>query len=301
MKIAITGSSGLVGSNLIPLLKANGDDVIRIKRANLEKGETDIDWSLEKGSWENTNENDFTGIVHLAGENIASGRWTKERKERIRISRVNGTKRLCNKILNLTTKPKVLVCASAIGFYGDRGDETVNEESTKGYGFLSDVCKEWEEATKQASDAGIRVVNLRFGMILSNKGGALTKMLFPFKLGMGGKVGNGMQYMSWITIDDVINVINHALTSNSLVGAVNAVSPDAVPNHIFTKALGSALGRPTLFPMPAFAARLAFGEMADELLLSSIRVKPDKLVKAGYQFKYPDIKGALNHLLQKEG
>ena len=297
MNLAMTGSSGLIGSNLFPLLKSNGNDVTKIVRTNQDKCKTSINWTFEGGSWDGTNEINFRGIVHLAGENIASGRWTKDKKERIRMSRVNGTKTLCNMIVNLRTKPKVLVCASAVGFYGDSGDEILNEESAKGNGFLSDVCKQWEDATKLASDAGIRVVNLRFGMVLSNEGGALAKMLFPFKLGLGGKVGNGMQYMSWITIDDVINIINHALTSDSLVGAVNAVAPEPVTNHMFTKALGSALGRPTFFPMPAFAARLAFGEMADELLLSSIRSKPDKLEKDGYQFKYPDINSALSHLL----
>lgn len=298
MNIAITGSSGLIGFALLPFLRKNSHNVSKILRSYKENDKINISWLPESDSWSTAYKNGLDGVVHLAGENIAAGKWTVEKKDGIRKSRVYGTKSLCESICNLSEKPKVLICASAIGFYGDRGDEVLNEESTKGTGFLSDVCQDWEDATKIASQSGIRVVNLRFGMVLSSNGGALAKMLLPFKLGVGGKIGSGKQYMSWIAIDDVVGAINHALVTDSLAGAVNTVSPNVVTNKTFTKILGSVLGRPTLLPMPAFGARLAFGEMANELLLSSSRVEPDKLLKAGYKFKYPDLKTALNHLLR---
>ena len=298
MNIAITGASGLIGSALLNSLKENGHNVSKILRSYKENDKTNISWLPEGGSWSDAYKNGLDGVVHLAGENIAAGKWTVEKKDRIRKSRVSGTKSLCESICNLSEKPKVMVCASAIGFYGDRGDEILNEESIKGTGFLSDVCQDWEDATKIMSQSGIRVVNLRFGVVLSSNAGALAKMLLPFKLGVGGKIGSGEQYMSWIAIDDVVGAINHALVTDMLVGAVNTVSPNVVTNKTFTKILGAVLGRPTLLPMPAFGARIAFGEMADALLLSSSRVQPDKLLKTEYQFKYPDLKTALNYLLK---
>jgi uncharacterized protein (TIGR01777 family) len=236
-------------------------------------------------------------VVHLAGENIADGRWTDEKKRRIRESRVQGTRALCEALAQLENKPKVLVCASAIGYYGDRGETLVDENSSAGGGFLSDVCQEWEQATEPARKAGIRVVNLRIGVVLSPKGGALAKMLLPFQMGAGGNLGSGKQYMSFVALDDVVGAIYHALTTESLSGPVNAVAPNPVRNSEFTKALGKVLHRPTIAPVPAFGARLLFGEMADALLLSSTRVAPTRLLESGYKFQCPDIDSALRHVL----
>ncbi len=295
MNIAITGSSGLVGSALVPLLESRGHSVNKILRSKPNPYE----WVPEGGEWNTAFNSGIEGIVHLAGENIAAGKWTAERKEKIRDSRILGTRNLCEHLVKLDKPPAVLVCASAIGFYGDRGTETLTEESAKGGGFLADVCEKWEAECEVAARAGMRVVNLRFGMILSSKGGALKKMLTPFKMGMGGKIGNGEQYMSWVAIDDVINAAEFALTNDSVNGPVNVTAPQPQTNSDFTKALGRALGRPTFMPMPAFGARLIFGEMADELLLSSAKVEPSKLKNAGFQFKYGDLEGALRGVLGK--
>ncbi len=223
--------------------------------------------------------------------------WTPAVKARIRDSRVNGTRLLCEALARLSNPPRVLVCASAIGYYGDRGDEVLDEASSPGSGFLPEVCQEWEAATEPARAAGIRVVNLRFGVILSPSGGALAKMLTPFKLGAGGRIGDGRQWMSWIALDDVIDAIAYALNTESLAGPANCVAPQPVTNLEFTKTLGRVLHRPTIFPMPAVAARIAFGEMADALLLASARVLPKELSAAGYPFRYPQLEGALRHML----
>jgi hypothetical protein len=235
--------------------------------------------------------------VHLAGDNIASGRWTAAKKASIRNSRVQGTTVLCEALAQLVKPPKVLLSASAIGYYGDRGATTLREESPPGTGFLAEVCQAWEAATAPAVQRGIRVVYLRFGMVLSAAGGALAKMLTPFRLGLGGVVGTGKQYMSWIALDDVLGVIPHALSTETLHGPVNVVAPQAVTNQEFTTALGQVLRRPTKLPMPAFAARLLFGEMADALLLASTRVAPVRLLASGYTFHYPELEEALQHLL----
>jgi uncharacterized protein (TIGR01777 family) len=237
-------------------------------------------------------------VVHLAGENIAAGRWTERQKARIRDSRVKGTRLLCDLLARYSPPPKALVCASAVGYYGDRGDEILKEESAPGSDFLFDVCREWEAATQTAVERGIRVVNLRIGVVLSPLGGALAKMLTPFKLGAGGVIGSGRQYMSWIALDDVVRAFHFALTNQSLLGPVNAVAPNPVTNRDFTRTLGRVLSRPTVFPMPAFAARLAFGEMADALLLASTRVEPARLLAGSFIFRYPDLEGALRHLLR---
>ena len=237
--------------------------------------------------------------MHLAGENIAVRRWTPAQKARIRDSRVQGTRLLAQSLARLQQPPTVMVCASAIGFYGDRGEELLTEGSAPGSGFLTDTCRAWEAAAQPASEKDIRVVNLRLGVVLSPGGGALAKMLLPFRLGVGGKIGSGRQYMSWIEIDDVVGVIHYALTTDELRGPVNAVAPNPVTNREFTKTLGRVLSRPTIFPMPAFAARLAFGEMADELLLASTRVKPARLQNSGYYFRHPRLEDALRHLLGK--
>ncbi len=237
-------------------------------------------------------------VVHLAGENIAE-RWTAAKKARIRDSRVKGTQLLCETLTRLSSPPKVLVSASAIGYYGDRGEETLTDDSPPGRGFLPEVCRAWEAATEPARQQGLRVVQLRLGVVLSVAGGALAKMLPPFRLGLGGVLGSGRQYMSWIALDDVVGTLQHAVVTDALQGPTNAVAPRAVTNQEFTKTLGKVLGRPTAMPLPAFAARLMFGEMADELLLASARVQPTKLLASGYQFRYPELAEALRHLLAR--
>lgn len=297
MKILVTGASGLVGSALVPHLKSKGHEVIRLVRSQAGAGE--IKWEPEKGIETPAQLEGLDAVIHLAGENIAEGRWTDEKKTRIRESRVKGTRTLSEALAQLTRPPKTLIAASAIGFYGTRGDEVLTEQSASGTDFLSEVCREWELATRPAAEKGIRVVSLRFGVILSAEGGAFAKMVTPFKLGVGGKVGSGKQYMSWITLDDVIGVIDYALANDEMRGPVNVVAPNPVTNLEFTKALGHALSRPTIFPAPAFALRLAFGEMADALLLSSARVEPLRLKESGFVFQYPELNGALGHILRK--
>jgi hypothetical protein len=295
MKVAVTGSSGLIGSNLLTFLSQKNVTISKILRENPD--DNDISWKPEGGEWDTAFSDGIDGFVHLAGENIASGRWTKVKKERIRKSRVEGTKKLCKHILELPTRPSVFVCASAIGFYGDQGMEFLNENSPRGNGFLPDVCVDWEEATEPISKAGIRVVNIRLGVVLSKNGGALAKMLTPFKMGMGGKIGSGKQYMSWVAIDDVTGAIYHALTTYTLKGPVNITAPTPVTNKEFTHTLGCVLDRPTVMPMPAFAAKLAFGEMANDLLLASTKVAPKKLLESGYSFQFTELENALRNIL----
>ena len=299
MKVLVSGSSGLVGSALVPFLTGGGHQVVRLVRSEPGPEASEVCWDPETGSIDRAGLKGVDAAVHLAGESIAAGRWTAARSARILESRVKGTRLLAETLAELEQPPKALVSASAVGYYGDRGEETLREESGSGSAFLSEVCRQWEAATEPAAAAGIRVVNLRFGVILASAGGALPRLLTPFRLGGGGTLGSGKQFMSWVALDDVVGSILHALTTEALRGPVNAVGPQAVTNREFTKALGRALGRPTLFPMPACAARLAFGEMADELLLASQRVEPAKLLASGYQFRFPDLEGALRHLLGK--
>ena len=295
MKILVAGASGLVGSALIPALESDSAEINRLVRSSPKANE--IEWHPNQRGIDATRLEGFDAIINLAGENIAEGRWTDEKKRKIRDSRVDGTHLLSEAIAKLATKPRVFLCASATGFYGDRDDEILDETSDSGGGFLANVCRDWEGATEPAAKAGVRVVNLRFGPILAREGGMLGKMLTPFKLGMGGKVGSGKQYMSWVAIDDVVGAIKLALPDESIHGPLNVVSPNPVTNEEFTKTLGEVLSRPTVMSIPAFAARLAFGEMADEMLLVSQRVAPKKLNEAGYQFKHPELESALRHYL----
>ncbi|MDE2485066.1 MAG: TIGR01777 family oxidoreductase [candidate division NC10 bacterium] len=298
LRILVTGSTGFIGSALGPFLAAGGHRVTRLVRTLPRRGKGEVQWGPETGFVDTARLEGLDGVVHLAGENIATGRWTAEKKAMIRDSRVDGTRLLCDSLTRLKQPPKVLVCASAIGYYGDRGDELLTEESASGTGFLAGVCREWEAASKPAEQKGIRVVHLRFGMVLSPSGGAMAKLLPPFKKGLGGVLGTGRQYVSWIALDDLLGVIAHVLTTEMLQDPVNAVAPNPVTNREFTRTLGRLLGRFTLLPMPAPAARLAFGEMADEVLLASQRVQPTRLLATGYCFRYPDLDGALRHLLE---
>ena len=282
MKVLVTGSSGLIGSKLVSNLKAERHEVVRYRRAAKQP-------TIEEG---------LDAVVHLAEEPIA-GRWTAKKKTRIRESRLGGTRQLCEALAKLKRPPRVLVSASAIGYYGDCGTEPLNEDNPPGVGFLADVCRGWEAATLPAVKAGIRVVNLRLGVVLSRDGGAFAKMLWPFRLGIGGIVGNGRQFWSWVAIKDVIGAIQHALNTEWVRGPMNVVSPNAVTNREFTKTLGRVLGRPTVLPMPAVMARVIFGEMAKALLLGSTRVQPTRLEGSGYRFRFPDLEATLRHLVLK--
>ncbi len=296
--VAVTGSTGLIGSALGPRLAAGGHSVVRLVRgpSAAAPGERRARWDPDTGAIE-PGLAGVDAIVHLAGENVAGGRWTEARKRRIRESRVEATRRLCETLARLPSPPRVLVCASAIGYYGDRGDEVLREESAPGEGFLPDVCREWEAAAEPAARRGIRAVHLRIGLVLSAGGGALAKMLPVFRLGLGGPIGAGAQWMSWIGMDDMLGAILHALMNEALAGPVNAVAPAPVTNREFAGALARVLRRPAVFPFPTFAARLLFGQMADELLLASARVVPARLQATGYAFRDQTLDGALRRAL----
>jgi uncharacterized protein (TIGR01777 family) len=296
MKVAITGSSGFVGGALVPFLTTGGHEVVRlVRRAPRTKDEAR--WDPEAREIDAAALEGADAVVHLAGENIAAGRWTEGRKARLRASRVGPTRLLAEALAGLRKKPRVLVSASAIGYYGSRGDAWVTEADPPADDFLGRLSAEWEEAAEPAAKAGIRVVRARTGMVLSPAGGALGRMLLPFKAGLGGVLGPGTQYLSWIAMDDLLGAIHHLLDRDDLVGPVNLVAPEPVTNAVFTKTLGRVLGRPAVAPAPAFALRLAFGEMADAALLSSTRVRPEKLLATGYHFRFPELEGALRHVL----
>lgn len=298
MRILVSGSTGLVGSALVSSLTAAGHDVVRLVRSAAKGSSKElVHWDPAARYVEIDGLEGLDAVVHLAGENIAGGRWTPARKSAIRDSRVLGTRLLCETLAQVQTPPKTFVCASATGFYGDRGDEVLSESSPAGIGFLAEVCREWEAAVDPLRCKGTRLVNLRFGVILSTKGGALKQMLLPFKMGVGGILGNGRQYMSCLSLEDAVGIIRFSLENQSLQGPVNSVCPQPVTNLEFTKALGAVLHRPTLLPLPAFAARIALGELADALLLASTRVIPERLIGAGYAFRHPDVRSALEWAL----
>ena len=299
MRILISGSSGLIGSVLVEALSAGGHRIGRLVRPGADRGEDDAAWEPAAGRIDAGALEGFDAVVHLAGEPIA-GRWTAEKKRRIRDSRVVGTSLLCRTLSGLSHPPDVLACASAVGYYGSRGDEVLAEDAPPGTGFLPEVCVEWENATALASQAQIRVVSLRTAMVLSTAGGALKKMLAPFRLGLGGRIGSGEQYWSWITLADAVAAVGHVLAEKSLHGPVNLASPNPVTNRQFARALGRVLGRPALVPLPGFAARLLLGEMVDGMLLASARVEPGQLLASGFDFTDPLLAEALGRLLHSE-
>jgi uncharacterized protein len=279
----------------MPSLTSGGAQVVRLVRGPAKNAEQ-ISWN-PLAAVSAADVSGFDAVIHLAGETVV-GRWTESKRKAIRESRVEGTRNLATALAKTDGKPGVLVCASAIGFYGDRGEELLCEESRGGQGFLPEVCREWEEASRIAVTAGIRTVNIRIGLVLSPKGGALTNMLTPFKLGLGGRIGSGQQWWSWIHVDDIVGAIHHALNTASLSGAVNLVAPHPVRNAEFTKTLASVLGRPAFFPVPEFALRAAFGGMAaNELLLASQHVEPAKLAAGGYSFRFRELRAALENLV----
>jgi len=297
MKIAISGASGFLGSKLVPCLMEAGHKVKRLVRKKEGISEQEIPWDPYKEFIERRALEDVNAVIHLSGERI-DGRWTEEKKQRIRDSRVLTTQFLSKTLLELQNPPSTWICASAIGIYGNRGDVWLTEECLPGEGFLAEVCKDWEAATLPATENGIRVINLRIGVVLSPDGGALAKMLLPFKMGLGGVIGSGDQYWSWISMDDLLAIFLYILSHESLQGPVNAVAPNPVTNREFTRLLGRVLHRPTLLPLPAFMARLILGEMGEVLLMYSARVKPEKLLESGFTFQFPELELALRHLLE---
>ncbi len=299
LRIAVTGSTGLVGSSLCKTLHKQGRDVRPIVRRSTGQA-NEIRWDTAKQTFDRDALAHCDAVVHLAGENIM-GRWTDEKKQRVRDSRVESTRALASTLAGLTNGPRTFVVASAIGFYGDTGQSDARtEDDAPGTGFLADVCTQWEVAAKQARDAGIRVVHVRIGIVLSPKGGALKQMLLPFKLGLGGPIGDGKQWMSWISLHDLVRVLTYCIDTPAITGPVNAVAPTPATNRQFTKSLGRVLHRPTLLPVPSFAPRLLFGrECADALVLGSIRVLPKRLIDSGFSFDFNDLDQAIHHELQQ--
>ena len=295
MRILVTGSSGLIGSALMERLRRGGHDPVALVRRPAH-GSGEVQWNpnaVDAAPLEGAD-----AVVHLAGASIAAGRWTADRKKIISDSRIDGTRNVAQSMAAATHKPKVLVSASAIGFYGDRGDELLTESSPTGSGFLAEVARGWEAAAELAERAGIRVVLPRIGVVLSGLGGALPKMALPFRMFMGGRVGSGRQWMSWIELDDLVRLITFTIENESIRGPLNAVAPQTVTNAEFTRTLARVLHRPAFFPAPEFAVRLAMGaEMANELLLSSTRVEPAVALAAGFRFEYPQLHSALSAAL----
>jgi len=297
MKILITGATGLIGTPLQKSLRARGHELLLASRKP-PKDDSYVQWDIEKGFTEPERLEGVDAVIHLAGESVSGLRWTDEKKKAIRDSRVIGTRNIVDTISDLKQRPRVLIAASAIGFYGDRGDEELTETSKPGKNFLAEVSREWESEARRAEDSGVRTVLLRTGIVLSKDGGALGTMLTPFKFGLGGVIGDGKQWMSWISLDDHIEVINFALENESIRGAVNSVSPNPVRNQEFTAVMGDVLYRPTFIPVPEFAVHLAFGEMGEALLLDSMKVIPKRLLDAGFKFKFPDLKKAIENAVK---
>ena len=294
-RILVSGVSGPIGAALLASFEPQSTQIVRLVRGRAQ-GAAQVSWD-PLAPVSPAAVSGFDAVVHLAGETVV-GRWTEEKKKAIRESRVQGTRNLAAALAQSDAKPRVLVCASAVGFYGSRGEELLREDSPAGQGFLPEVCREWEDASRIAAEAGIRTVNIRIGLVLSAKGGALANMLKPFKLGLGGRIGSGQQWWSWIHVDDIVGGIHHAIGAESLSGPVNLVAPNPVRNAEFTKVLASVLGRPAFFPVPEFALRLAFGKMAaEELLLASQRVEPGKLGASGYAFRFRELRPALENLV----
>jgi uncharacterized protein (TIGR01777 family) len=296
MKIVVSGSTGLIGSALTKALLRRDHDVLPLLRRRLAPGEHAIAWDPERATVDRAGLEGADAVIHLAGENVF-GRWSPAKKQRIYDSRVKGTRLLCDALAGLRRPPPKLLAASAIGYYGDRGDELVTEESAPGEDFLAHVARDWEAATAAATRAGIRVINMRNGVVLTPTGGALAKMLPAFRLGLGGPVGSGHQYLSWIALDDMINAITHLLTKPDLVGPVNMTAPAPVTNREFAKALGKVLGRPAVVTVPAFALRMAFGSEGAAMLQSGQRVLPARLLASGFSFSLQDVEHALRFLL----
>lgn len=294
-KVLVTGVSGLIGVALLPSLPPSAWSVTRLVRGSASN-ETQIAWDPLKPIAPEL-VSGFDAVIHLAGETIF-GRWTPAKKQSIRQSRVEGTRNLSEALAQADEKPKVFICASAIGYYGNRGNELLKEDSSPGAGFLPEVCEQWEEATMAAVQADIRTAHLRTGIVLSPKGGALGAMLLPFKLGLGGRIGNGKQWMSWIHVQDMVGAIHHILKNDLLQGPVNMVAPKPVTNREFTKTLAGVLSRPAILPMPAVAVKAVFGEMGEELLLSSQKVEPGRLISSGYPFRYRELRPALEALVR---
>ena len=299
MRILVTGSTGFIGSALVPFLRDQGHDVVRLVRRKRGSAEQEVVWNPAQGTIDREGLERLDAVVHLAGANIAKGRWTIRRKQTLWNSRVEGTSLLCNTLGALQNPPKTLVAISAIGYYGDRGDELLDEESPPGTSYLADLCKAWETAARTAEPHGIRVVNPRLGMVLSPTGGPLRPLLHIFRFGLGGRLGTGNAYMSWITLHDALNVIAHCLASETLTGPINTVAPEPPTNRAFTAALGKALHRPTCCTVPAFVLRLALGQLGQELLLASARVIPRRLTESGFTFAHPTIENALHSMLSK--
>ena len=301
MKVIIGGSTGLVGNSLTAFLSTGGHEVVRLVRPSTTaaNGAT-VSWRPDRGEIEEGALRGADAVIHLGGVNLADRRWTPEIKRLILDSRVDSTRLLAETMAKANPRPRTFVCASAVGFYGDRGDEPLTEDSPAGSGFLAHVCRAWEDATAPARDAGIRVVNLRIGIVLSPSGGALAKLLVPFRLGLGGSLGDGRHYMSWISLEDAVGAIHHALTQTEVEGPVNVTAPHPVTNAEFSKTLARVLSRPAIFPVPKAAARLVFGkDQTEEMLFVGANVLPAKLQASGFDFRHPELEGALRALLGK--
>lgn len=300
MRIILTGSSGLIGSQLKTTLRAEGHEVIVLVRSHptaaSERFWKPSDFTLEQDALEGAD-----AVIHLAGAGIADERWSASRKRVLYRSRIDSTRLLVERMATLEKKPQVFVCASAIGYYGDRGDELLTEDSARGDGFLADLCADWEAEARKAEDLGVRTVRMRTGVVLDAQGGALGQMLLPFKLGVGGKLGNGKQYMSWVSSDDVVAAYKLAVENVDIAGAINLTAPTPVTNREFTKTLGEVLGRPTILPVPRFGVRVLFGEMGETLLLEGSRVIPEALLEHGYEFRYTDLQACLHNELDATG